>query len=96
MKPRGSKTAGTAVDKMWLFYPLMEKAAKSYFYPQRFHNKSASIANDLDQESDIARDIGIVLSQLLHFIAGMHHCRMVAAAEGFADLRETVIGQFAR
>ena len=61
MKLRRGKTAGTTVDKMWLFYPLLENAAKSYFYPQIFHSKTLSITDDLDEKSNITRDIGIIL-----------------------------------
>ena len=84
------------MDKMWLFYPFMENAAKSYFYPQIFHNKTfESIANNLYQKSDIARDIGIVLPELFDFFAGMHDGGVMAAAEGFTNLGKAMVGQFA-
>ena len=63
------------------------------FYPQQ-ESSLSSIADHLNQKSDVATEMGVVLTQLLDLLARMHHRCVVPSAKRFSDFRKTVIGQF--
>ena len=66
------------------------------FRSKNIHTLSPSSCQGSQQVRIILGDALFGLAQLLDAAARVQHSRVIATAEGFADLRQAVAGQFLR
>ena len=66
------------------------------FRPENIHRTPTSCCQSPQQVQIVLGDVLVFLAQRFDATAGVQNSRMVASAEGVADLREAVTGLFLR